>query len=436
MGFLPMKRIQCAGALAILLSMTPTLPSYAASQVNVAVNGNYVSFPDESPYVDVQSNRTMVPARFVAEQLGLRVQWNGQLDQVTFRSKDETIVLTIGQNRAHVNGKYVTFDAPASIQNDRTMVPLRFISEVFDAQIDWIAERNLVVVTTPGHSKVVPGLPAPSTTDQTTKVQRGTWIWDTTIIQTDQDQILTFAQDNQLTTIYLQIDRDIPVTVYQQFVRKARAKQVTVEALAGRPQWAFPDNHNQIKAFILWVKSYNASVGSEERFDRLHFDIEPYLLPEWKTDNKRVVENWMNTIRLLEKETKENGLKMTLDVPFWLHLVKVPDSTYSMSAWVLEKVDSVVIMDYRNVALGNDGIVANANTIMKEASTLKKKVLIAVETAPNSEGNFTSFYTSSTGKMNAELQIAKEKLAHFPSYAGFAIHDYKSWTELDAKSKK
>jgi hypothetical protein len=37
--------------------------------------------------------------------------------------------------------------------------------------------------------------------------------------------------------------------------------------------------------------------------------------------------------------------------------------------------------------------------------------------------------------MKAELQIAKEKLSHYSSYEGFAIHDYKSWTELDAKSK-
>ncbi|MDF2678999.1 MAG: copper amine oxidase [Brevibacillus sp.] len=436
MGILPMKRIQCAGVLAILLSTTPNSQAHAASQVNVAVNGSYVSFPDESPYVDVQSNRTMVPARFVAEQLGLRVQWNGQTDQVTLSKKDETIVLTIGQNRAQVNGKNVTFDSPALIKNSRTMVPLRFISEVFDAQIDWIAERNLVIVTTPGHSKVVPASPPQSNADHTAKLQRGTWIWDTTIIQTDRADILKFAQDNQLTTIYLQIDKDIPANVYQQFVRAARENQITVEALAGRPQWAFSDNQNQVKDFIIWVKLYNASVGSDERFDGLHFDIEPYLLPEWKTDHKRVVENWMNTIRFIEKETKGSGLKITLDIPFWLHLVKVPDSTYSMSAWVLEKVDSVVIMDYRNVALGNDGIVANANTIVKEASTLKKKVLVAVETAPNSEGDFTSFYTSSIGTMNSELQIVKEKLSHFPSYAGFAIHDYKSWTDLDAKSKK
>jgi hypothetical protein len=430
-----MNKILRTCILTILLSTANFLPALSAPQVHVAVNGQYVSFPDESPYVDVQSNHTMVPARFVAEKLGLSVRWNGQLDQVKLTNKDETILLTIGQKRAQVNGKYVTFDAPAVIKNSRTMVPLRFVSEVFDAKIDWIAERNLVVVTTPGHSIVVPPAPPQSATNGTSTLQQGTWIWDATIIKTDQDQILQFARDNQLTAIYLQIDKDIPQPVYQNFIRRAKEKQIKVEALDGRPQWAFTYNQKQIKDFVSWVKTYNATVGSEERFEGLHFDIEPYVLAEWKTNNKLVIENWMENIRFIERETKGSGLKITLDIPFWLHLVKIPDSNYSLSAWLLEKVDTVVIMDYRNVALGNDGIVANAHTILREASTLKKKVIVAVETAPSSEGALTTFYSLSTGAMKAELQIAKEKLSHYSSYEGFAIHDYKSWTELDAKSK-
>ncbi|MET3289814.1 UNVERIFIED_CONTAM: hypothetical protein ABID98_002384 [Brevibacillus sp. OAP136] len=415
-----MKNIPRTFLLTVLLGTAYFLPALAAPQIHVTVNGQSVSFPDESPYVDVQTNRTMVPARFVAEKLGLKVQWNGQTKQVTFTKKEKTIILTIGQNRALVNGEQVTFDAQAVIENNRTMVPIRFISEAFDAQIDWIADHALVVVTTPEYFKVV---------------QKGTWIWDATIIKTDQEKIFKFARDNDLTTIYLQIDKGVPETVYQNFVRSATEKQIKVEALAGRPQWALTNNQNQIKDFLSWVKAYNAAVESEERFAGLHFDIEPYILAEWKTNQKLVIENWMENMRFIEKETKGSGLKITLDVPFWLHLVKLPNSNYSMSAWLMEKADSVVIMDYRNTALGNDGIVANAHTLLREASTLKRQAIVAVETAPSSEGAFTTFYSLSVGAMKTELQVAKEKLSHYSSYAGFAIHDYKSWTELDAKSK-
>ncbi len=431
-----MKKIVGAVLLAGLLGTTHTIPvRAAATPVQVAVNGQYVAFPDASPYIDEKTGRTLVPARFVAEELGLLVQWNGQTNQVTLSNKTDKIVLTIGQNSALVDGKSIPFDTPAVITEGRTMIPLRFISEVFDAKIDWIDERNLVVVTTPGHSKVIPP-PAPvaDNGDERT-LQKSTWIWDTPLIRTDQENLLKFARDNKLTAIYLQFDRDIPVVVYRQFIKTARDHQIRVEALAGRPQWAYPSQQVNIEAFIDWVSTYNATVDPSERFAGLHFDIEPYLLPEWKTENRQVIENWMDNIRLIEQKTKGSGLKLTLDVPFWLPMIKVPDSTYSLSAWMLEKADAVVIMDYRNAALGNDGIVANAHAIAREASTLKKQAVIAVETAPSSEGDFTTFYTTSIKAMKEQMAIAKEKLSHYPSFAGFAIHDYKSWTQLDARSK-
>lgn len=431
-----MKKIVCAVLLASLLGTAHTIPVLAAaSTVQVAVNGQYVAFPDATPYVDEKTRRTLVPARFVAEELGLHVQWNRQSNQVTLSNHTDTIILTIGQSSALVNGKSIPFDTPAVIKEERTMIPLRFISEAFDAEIDWIGERNLVVVTTPGHAKVVPPPLPPADNGEVRTLQRSTWIWDTPLIQTDQENLLHFARENQLTTIYLQFDRDIPVSVYQQFIRTARDHQISVEALAGRPQWAYPSQQVNIQAFIDWVSTYNATVEPSERFAGLHFDIEPYLLPEWKTENRKVIENWMDNLRFIERETKNQGLKLTLDVPFWLHLIKVPNSNYSLSAWMLEKADAVVIMDYRNTALGNDGIVANAQAIAREASTLKKQAVIAVETAPSSEGDFTTFYTTGIESMKEQMAIAKEKLSHYASFAGFAIHDYKSWTQLDARSK-
>jgi len=148
-----------------------------------------------------------------------------------------------------------------------------------------------------------------------------------------------------------------------------------VEALAGRPDWAFKSNQDQIKTFISWTLQYNASVGLEERFDGLHFDIEPYLLAEWETKNKKILEEWIHNLRFMEQETRGSGLKITLDVPYWLHNVKVPDTEYSFSAWLLEKFDCLVIMDYRNHALGKNGIVDNAHAMLREASALNKQAI-------------------------------------------------------------
>ncbi|MFD0711804.1 copper amine oxidase N-terminal domain-containing protein [Paenibacillus sp. GCM10027626] len=400
--------------LIIALSAASFVPAaiLAASEVQVVVDGQNVVFPDEPPYADRKSNRILVPARFVSEKLGAKVKWNRKLNQITFSFKDKTVILTLGQNHAQVNGKAVTFDTPAVIKNNRTMIPLRFISEVFGAQVKWDAKRGVAVVTT------------------SAKIPKGTWIWDGRIIEKEQDKILSFASDHNVTAIYLQINRDIAPKVYKDFIRSAKQKQISVEALAGRPEWAFKTNQEQIDKFIAWTLQYNASVGLNERFDGLHFDIEPYLLAEWKTKNKMILDNWIHNLRFIEKETKGSGLKVTLDVPYWLSKVKVPGTEYSISAWLLEKFDCLVIMDYRNHALGKNGIVENAYAMLREASTLKKQLIVAVETAKNTESDRTSFYAKSPAFMEQELQVAHQQLSRYKSYAGMAVHDYERWAAM------
>lgn len=104
----------------------------------VFVNGDVVWFPDQKPYIN-EDSRTMVPVRFVAQEMGAAVDWNNDTETVTITRAGTTIKLTVGQSVADVNGVPKAFDTKAVLVNDRTMVPLRFISETFGARVDWIA---------------------------------------------------------------------------------------------------------------------------------------------------------------------------------------------------------------------------------------------------------------------------------------------------------
>jgi len=392
------------------MSVGFNLPNVYASSLRVEVDGREVAFPDELPYVDAATNLTMVPAKFISEKLGAKAKWNGASNQISFLYKNDTITLGIGDNHAEVNGKTVTFGGGALVKNGRTMVPLRFISEAFHAQVEWQPKQNQVSIMT-----------------AVSNVPKGTWIWDSQVIVRDSDKAISFAKERNVTTIYLQINTDMAPAIYESFVRSAKEQGIQVEALEGRPEWAYKKNQDKIKKFIAWVSAYNASVEAEARFAGLHFDIEPYRLSEWKKDNKVLLEGWMDNLRLIEKETKGNDLKITMDVPYWLNTIKVPGTDYSMSAWLLEKFDCLVIMNYRNHAVGKNGIVENAQAMLREASTLKKQIVIAVETVKSSEGPRTSFYAMSNEAMEKELQAAHNQLTRYASYAGFAVHDFKSW---------
>lgn len=100
----------------------------------------------------IVNDRTMLPARFVAESLGAKVDWDEEKQLVTIvgvneKNEEVTILITIDSDIALVNGKEVKLDSPAFIENDRTYTPLRFISENLGAKVDWNDEQQKVTIT-------------------------------------------------------------------------------------------------------------------------------------------------------------------------------------------------------------------------------------------------------------------------------------------------
>ena len=101
----------------------------------------------------IVKDRTMLPARFVAENLGAKVEWNEEKQLVTITGKnlqtgkDVTILITIGSDTATVNGENVKLDSPSFIENDRTYTPVRFISEELGASVEWDEATQQVIIT-------------------------------------------------------------------------------------------------------------------------------------------------------------------------------------------------------------------------------------------------------------------------------------------------
>ena len=99
---------------------------------------------DVAPYI--QNERTMVPIRFISETLGYKVTWDNDKREVGISGKDTEISLTIDSTKAKVNGKELKLDAPASIKKDRTFVPLRFVAENLNAEVKWDNKNFKVII--------------------------------------------------------------------------------------------------------------------------------------------------------------------------------------------------------------------------------------------------------------------------------------------------
>ncbi len=95
----------------------------------------------------IVKERTMLPARFVAENLGADVEWDNDKRQVIITKDDTRIVITIDSDIATVNGKEVKLDSEAFIKDERTYTPIRFISESLGAKVEWNNDTREVIIT-------------------------------------------------------------------------------------------------------------------------------------------------------------------------------------------------------------------------------------------------------------------------------------------------
>jgi len=107
----------------------------------VFVNGRHPNF-DVQP--TMQNGRTMVPIRALAETLGSKVTYNN--GQVTFKRNNKTVNLFVNKPVAIVNGDNVTLDQSVTVINGRTLVPLRFVAENLDCNVDYASESGIITV--------------------------------------------------------------------------------------------------------------------------------------------------------------------------------------------------------------------------------------------------------------------------------------------------
>lgn len=91
-----------------------------------------------------RNNRTMVPLRVVSENLGANVKWSDS--QVTLTKGDMKVILKLNSNKVVKNGKTEILDVKPYMKKNRTFVPMRFIAETFGSDVDY--KKGTVTIDT------------------------------------------------------------------------------------------------------------------------------------------------------------------------------------------------------------------------------------------------------------------------------------------------
>jgi len=120
----------------------------AALAVNAAAVDLYVDtvkIATDTPPT-VVSGRTLVPVRPIFESLGATVSWDQDTKIATGVKGDTTVIIQINNSTAYVNGEPKALDVPAQLINERTMVPARFVAEALNCDVTWYQEAQTAAV--------------------------------------------------------------------------------------------------------------------------------------------------------------------------------------------------------------------------------------------------------------------------------------------------
>ncbi len=140
----------------ILILSAMAIPALADGEISVIVNGEKLEMdvpPMEFPVYDENGgyvgDRTMVPIRAISEKLNCDVYWDDINHGVTLYRKNNLYIMWEGKPTAfHLDGpsisKGYTMDVPPTIVNGRTLLPVRAVSEIMGAKVEWIEETNTV----------------------------------------------------------------------------------------------------------------------------------------------------------------------------------------------------------------------------------------------------------------------------------------------------
>lgn len=112
----------------------------------MTVNGVEQNIDENGTTPVVQEDRTLLPVRAFVEGIGGTVSWNDETQTVTLSYGGIEITLTIGERTAFVNGSEVALDVTPVLINDRTMLPIRFIAEQFGYTVLWDGDTQTVTI--------------------------------------------------------------------------------------------------------------------------------------------------------------------------------------------------------------------------------------------------------------------------------------------------
>ncbi|MGA0588112.1 hypothetical protein ACO2Q2_13425 [Dyella sp. KRB-257] len=286
---------------------------------------------------------------------------------------------------------------------------------------------------------------------------RAIWTWEAESYAMVKDpavarEAVAYLQSQHIDTVYLYADayqgHNLIVErpeLYRTFIERLHRQHMKVYALLGSSylhteRYVLPAYRRQAEEMFHRVVKYNVAAPAAARFDGANLDIEPHILDEWNDHTReRLLAGFLDMGRALMKIKRDHHATLTVGpaIPFWLdgialdwRGVKKPASEHAIDVF-----DYVALMDYRHKVEGSDSILSHAASEIAYAERVGKKVVIGLEVSPNELEKIT-FDKAGPKVFGQALRTVELALRDHPSFAGFAIHHYRTYRNWVARHRE
>ncbi len=295
------------------------------------------------------------------------------------------------------------------------------------------------------------------------------WLWVSPerLRSEEMQNMLVRAQEERISTIYVYADDVLaffPVVKTadpeasarwnektKEFIAGAHHSGIKIHALGGAPKWAYRQQHTEALNFFEYILLYNRSVGPEERFDGIQFDIEPYGQDNYPGNETKALQSYMEGVRkILEKydgvtANSEAPFELGFAVPYWFDgedkksiiALEGMEEKKGVSLHLLDMLNTrkdtyMAIMDYRNVADGIDGSIAHARGEMEYAAAFAPNVSIFIgQEITDVLPAKVTFHGKGKEALKTELKKITKAFGRQAVFGGFAIHTLERYVEFE-----
>lgn len=280
------------------------------------------------------------------------------------------------------------------------------------------------------------------------QASRAVWTWEAESYAMVGDPAVAqeaadYLQSQHIDTVYLYADayrgRNLLVErpeAYRAFIEQLHRRHMKVYALLGSAylhteNYVLPAYRRQAEAMLRRVLQYNAAAPAAARFDGVNLDIEPHILDEWNEHSReRLLAGFLDMGEALMKLKREYRASLAVGpaIPFWLDGIELEwnGARRPVSEHAIDLFDYVALMDYRHKAAGSDSILSHAASEIAYADRVGKKVVIGLEVSPN-ELDKVTFDRVGPKVFEQAVGTVEQALRGDPSFAGFAIHHYRTY---------